>query len=103
MPQSAHETNCSSDELLLDGNVEDYEYLNKSRREVDGVDDREEWGGLKVSPARRLFHIGVQPCPRQRLTQWDLRQQNNSTCSESLQLSFTLEISSSIHPEAMTL
>lgn len=33
--------------LLLDGGVEDYEYLNKSRREVDGIDDREEWGLLR--------------------------------------------------------
>lgn len=33
---------------MLDGEVEDYEYLNKSRREVDGVDDREEWKLLKV-------------------------------------------------------
>lgn len=33
--------------LLLDGGVEDYEYLNKSRREVDGIDDREEWAMLK--------------------------------------------------------
>ncbi|KAL4250147.1 TRAFAC class myosin-kinesin ATPase superfamily protein [Abortiporus biennis] len=33
--------------LLLDGNVEDYEYLNKSRREVDGIDDVEEWHSLK--------------------------------------------------------
>lgn len=38
-----------SDTLLLDGEIEDYEYLNKSRREVDGVDDREEWNALKVS------------------------------------------------------
>ena len=35
--------------LLLDGGVEDYEYLNKSRREVDGIDDVEEWAALKVS------------------------------------------------------
>ncbi|KAI0828577.1 nonmuscle myosin heavy chain b [Trametes gibbosa] len=35
------------DTLLLDGGVEDYEYLNKSRREVDGIDDREEWHLLK--------------------------------------------------------
>jgi myosin heavy subunit len=35
--------------LLLEGGVEDYEYLNKSRREVDGVDDREEWRALTVS------------------------------------------------------
>ncbi|KAJ6486678.1 P-loop containing nucleoside triphosphate hydrolase protein [Mycena sanguinolenta] len=33
--------------LLLGGEVEDYEYLNKSRREVDGVDDKEEWAALK--------------------------------------------------------
>lgn len=42
-------SNCRIEQLLLDGNVEDYEYLNKSRREVDGVDDREEWKQLKVS------------------------------------------------------
>ncbi|EIM83926.1 uncharacterized protein STEHIDRAFT_61823, partial [Stereum hirsutum FP-91666 SS1] len=35
------------DTLLLDGGVEDYEYLNKSRREVDGIDDYEEWNALK--------------------------------------------------------
>ncbi|KAJ7083732.1 P-loop containing nucleoside triphosphate hydrolase protein [Mycena belliarum] len=33
--------------LLLGGGIEDYEYLNKSRREVDGVDDKEEWSALK--------------------------------------------------------
>ncbi|OBZ78198.1 Myosin-11 [Grifola frondosa] len=33
--------------LLLDGGIEDYEYLNKSRREVDGIDDEEEWTLLK--------------------------------------------------------
>ncbi|EMD32423.1 hypothetical protein CERSUDRAFT_118769 [Gelatoporia subvermispora B] len=33
--------------LLLDGGVEDYEYLNKSRREVDGIDDGEEWIALQ--------------------------------------------------------
>lgn len=36
------------DTLLLDGSIEDYDYLNKSRREVDGIDDREEWNLLKV-------------------------------------------------------
>jgi len=36
------------DKLLLRGDVEDYEYLNKSRREVDGVDDQEEWKSLQV-------------------------------------------------------
>ena len=34
-------TDLSSETLLLDGGVEDYEYLNKSRREVDGIDDTE--------------------------------------------------------------
>lgn len=34
--------------LLLDGGVEDFEYLNKSRREVDGINDYEEWSALKV-------------------------------------------------------
>ena len=39
---------AGAETLLLDGDVEDYEYLNKSRREVDGIDDREEWNLLKV-------------------------------------------------------
>ncbi|TFK47329.1 nonmuscle myosin heavy chain b [Heliocybe sulcata] len=52
--------------LLLDGGVEDYEYLNKSRREVDGVNDVEEWKQLQAafetvgfSPAEQfdLFRI----------------------------------------------
>ena len=34
--------------LLLEGNIEDYEYLNKSRPLIDGVDDRDEWRQLKV-------------------------------------------------------
>lgn len=38
-----------SDRLLLEGSVENYEYLNKSRREVDGIDDSEEWRYLKAS------------------------------------------------------
>ena len=42
------EANKTTDTLLLDGSVEDYDYLNKSRREVDGIDDREEWALLKV-------------------------------------------------------
>ena len=36
------------DELLLEGGVAQYEYLNKSQREVDGINDREEWRALKV-------------------------------------------------------
>ncbi|KAK2467941.1 hypothetical protein APHAL10511_000236 [Amanita phalloides] len=36
------------DRLLLGRNVEDYEYLNKSRREVDGVDEKEEWDTLQA-------------------------------------------------------
>ncbi|KAH6904306.1 P-loop containing nucleoside triphosphate hydrolase protein [Coprinopsis sp. MPI-PUGE-AT-0042] len=39
----------SRNSLLLNGPLEDYEYLNKSRREVDGVDDKEEWGQLKAA------------------------------------------------------
>jgi myosin protein heavy chain len=39
-----------ADALLLAGGVENYEYLNKSRREVDGVNDREEWNELKARP-----------------------------------------------------
>ncbi|KAG8883338.1 hypothetical protein FRB97_006763 [Tulasnella sp. 331] len=35
------------DALLLDGTVVDYHYLNKSRAQIDGVDDREEWRALK--------------------------------------------------------
>ncbi|CAE6372063.1 unnamed protein product, partial [Rhizoctonia solani] len=35
------------DTLLLQGGTQEYEYLNKSRREIDGVDDREEWRLLK--------------------------------------------------------
>ncbi|KAH7919841.1 nonmuscle myosin heavy chain b [Leucogyrophana mollusca] len=34
------------DALLLDSGVEDYEFLNKSRREVDGVNDRDDWDAL---------------------------------------------------------
>ncbi|KAL0958896.1 hypothetical protein HGRIS_014214 [Hohenbuehelia grisea] len=41
--------NALKDSLLLEGGVEDYEYLNKSRREVDGIDDREEWSNLKAA------------------------------------------------------
>jgi myosin protein heavy chain len=44
-----------ADDLLLGGEVEDYDYLNKSRREVDGVDDREEWFALKVGSRSQAF------------------------------------------------
>ncbi|KAJ7049460.1 P-loop containing nucleoside triphosphate hydrolase protein [Mycena amicta] len=43
--------------LLLGGGIEDYEYLNTSRREVDGVDDREEWSLLKTA----LDTVGFTP------------------------------------------
>ena len=39
----------SLDTLLLDGTASNYDYLNKSRREVDGIDDLEEWSLLKAS------------------------------------------------------
>ena len=52
-------TACA-DTLLLDGTVENYEYLNKSRREVDGINDREEWGLLKVrGPESILLSIVI--------------------------------------------
>lgn len=35
------------DILLLEGSVEDYEYLKHSRATIDGVDDRDEWRLLK--------------------------------------------------------
>jgi hypothetical protein len=34
--------------LLLEGGIENYGYLNRSRREVDGIDDKEEWSALRV-------------------------------------------------------
>ena len=34
--------------LLLKGGPEDYNFLKKSRRQIDGVDDLEEWRLLKV-------------------------------------------------------
>lgn len=45
------------DTLLLDGSVEDYEYLNKSRREVDGIDDHEEWNSLQVVSCTLVFSV----------------------------------------------
>ena len=39
----------SADILLLEGSVADYEYLNRSRGSIDGVDDREEWRLLKTA------------------------------------------------------
>ncbi|CDZ97402.1 nonmuscle myosin heavy chain b [Phaffia rhodozyma] len=35
--------------LLLDGRVESYEYLNKSRHQIDGVNDFEEWTLLRTA------------------------------------------------------
>ncbi|KAI0319703.1 nonmuscle myosin heavy chain b [Amylostereum chailletii] len=37
------------DTLLLTGGAQDYEYLNKSRQEVDGINDFEEWNALKAA------------------------------------------------------
>ncbi|KAG1733860.1 P-loop containing nucleoside triphosphate hydrolase protein [Suillus paluster] len=37
---------ASADTLLLHQPLEEYEFLNKSRREVDGVNDREDWDAL---------------------------------------------------------
>ncbi|CAL1710675.1 unnamed protein product [Somion occarium] len=55
--------NSLKETLLLDGEIEDYEYLNKSRREVDGIDDREEWIALKNA----LDTVGFSAAD-----QWDL-------------------------------
>lgn len=46
-----------SDALLLDGHVENYEYLNKSKREVDGIDDKDDWNSLKVSKISFDSHL----------------------------------------------
>ncbi|KAF7324837.1 Myosin II heavy chain [Mycena kentingensis (nom. inval.)] len=50
---------CASlkENLLLGGGIEDYDYLNQSRREVDGVDDKEEWSLLKTA----LDTVGFSP------------------------------------------
>lgn len=42
------EKQALKESLLLGGTPEDYGYLNQTRREVDGVDDRIEWNALKV-------------------------------------------------------
>ncbi|KAK0432866.1 P-loop containing nucleoside triphosphate hydrolase protein [Armillaria borealis] len=47
--------------LLLGGAIEDYEYLNKSRREVDGVDDLHEWSALKKYLQSALDIVGFTP------------------------------------------
>lgn len=39
---------ASADTLLLDQPLEEYEFLNKSKREVDGVNDCEDWDALIV-------------------------------------------------------
>lgn len=86
-----------SDELLLDGDVENYEYLNKSRREIDGVDDGEEWNSLKVRSicaplvplltscqgrtGRGWFHVrsAIRPIPSRRgnSAHWKYRNQRD--------------------------
>jgi len=58
-----------SDSLLLDENIEDYEFLNRSRREIDGVNDRDDWDTLVVSlPSCLRAKIGqltrLQECSR---------------------------------------
>ncbi len=61
--RNAVRTDSRVETLLLDGEVEDYEYLNKSRREVDGIDDQEEWNLLKVSAAsHQRFRDGAHSC-----------------------------------------
>lgn len=52
----------SLDTLLLEGNSSNYDYLNKSRREVDGIDDPEEWNLLKASE-NLAKGMNTQECP----------------------------------------
>jgi hypothetical protein len=73
-----------TDDLLLGGGVEDYDYLNKSRREVDGVDDKEEWFTLKVRyPCRHSHHLYACSIHTNRLPSMllGLHRQNNLTSS----------------------
>lgn len=53
---SERDVSLSLDTLLLEDNASNYDYLNKSRREVDGIDDLEEWSLLKASenPAKEM-------------------------------------------------
>jgi myosin protein heavy chain len=41
-----HANSIIIDSLLLEGGIKDYEYLNKSRSEVDGVNDKSEFNFL---------------------------------------------------------
>jgi len=47
------------DELLLKGGLADYGFLNKSRREIDGVNDKEEWKILHVKGFLRTASIAL--------------------------------------------
>jgi len=47
------------DELLLKGGLADYGFLNKSRREIDGVNDKEEWYTLHVKGFLRTASIAL--------------------------------------------
>lgn len=50
-----HNVYCFSDSLLLVGNIENYEFLNRSRREIDGVNDQDDWDTLIVSRRSCLY------------------------------------------------
>jgi len=41
-------SNPCTEQLLLEGEAEDYEFLSKSNRVVPGMDDGAEWKALKV-------------------------------------------------------
>ena len=91
--------NVNLDTLLLDGSVEDYEYLNKSRREVDGVDDRHEWNALKVlTPVPCSFFLRTHLGRRRLWMLLDLRRRSNSISFVFSQRSCISGISSSLAP-----
>jgi myosin protein heavy chain len=59
IPQSRQVIYNISDSLLLDGGIESYEFLNRSRREVDGVNDRDDWDTLIVSLLSHQHEIAI--------------------------------------------
>lgn len=71
-------------DLLLEGGPNDYEFLRKTRKEIDGVDDLEEWRELKVSE-ERLLTLTI----RMLWQSLDCRDRSSSSSSE-FRLSFCI-------------
>jgi hypothetical protein len=76
-----------TDRLLLDGPPEKYQFISKTRLQIDGVDDLEEWRLLKVSPARRAESGGGGGAKdaadrlRMRYTSWGSQRRSSSSSS----------------------